>query len=281
MKRYIFSLIALIVFVSCENSTEIDYQLNAKTDNPIVTGAITMNPRQSWVQVQMPVNPLGNIAIEPMPLDESVKVYLCDETKKLTEFERTDSGYFFLPVNFLPQNKTLYSVKVESNNFEPVTSSLQLIPDAVSIDSVTYELFEWDYLAYKYHIDVYFTDSGAQNNYYRYIHQEYYGQNTGSEIDSQLPSVVYIFSDESSNGESVHIRFDVKRSENKVALDSIQINLLSFSKDLFLLSESLANYDGSIQDSFKDFPSPVYSNIENGYGIFGAYNKTKFVLIIK
>ena len=79
----------------------------------------------------------------------------------------------------------------------------------------------------------------------------------GSRTDDGFPDIVSSFS-----------------AENIVEgdLTSTQVRLLTVNKDMYKYFKSLELYRNSINNSLE--PIEIYSNVENGLGIFGAYSET-------
>lgn len=277
--KFIVIITILLLFISCENVSEIDFKLKETINTPIVTGMISLKPNQSWVQLQYPCPALNPFCVAENPDFNNAKVHLMHENEEVASFSPSDSGFFYLQESYTPKTNTEYYLKVTIDNEKLIVSEKQRIPLAAPIDSIKYELFEWDYMAYKYKIDFFFLDTPSEQNFYRYEHFAYYQNNESDGNANKLPSIAYIFTDEGKDGDNFQIRFHVNSTKNRNKLDSIKIVLYTFSPDLNKLSESMLNYDGSIQDTFTDFPSPLFSNMNNAYGCFGGYNKYTYTVL--
>ncbi len=57
------------------------------------------------------------------------------------------------------------------------------------------------------------------------------------------------------------------------------LTLYNLSPELFYFLESLSVQEFSLQDELED-PTMVYSNIVDGFGVFGAYSKKSKSIIL-
>ena len=79
----------------------------------------------------------------------------------------------------------------------------------------------------------------------------------------------YTFSDELFNGNIYNYTLEVEW--NTQSGNILFANLYSIDRSLYLLNQSLRKYNQNFGNPFAQ-PVNVYSNIENGYGIFSSYS---------
>jgi hypothetical protein len=97
-----------------------------------------------------------------------------------------------------------------------------------------------------------------------------------------LSNFQMIFSDKLFNGEQITMKITTDYQVNQYPADSV-----SFEVCLFNLSENYYKYATSFYNQVvadKDFyaePSPIFSNIEGGRGIFAAYSRSSKTITLK
>ena len=64
-------------------------------------------------------------------------------------------------------------------------------------------------------------------------------------------------------------------SQSKIVSAVVNVSVLNCSKDFYLYNKSVQESDGIGGNPFTD-PVQVYTNIQNGFGCFGAYNIDKW-----
>lgn len=164
-----------------------------------------------------------------------------------------------------------------------------------------------------------FTDSPSERNYYRLVVRETngfigswgYGGDEGAyyrvRIDHAIsllgsihviinphgnykedsflapaPNRFFVFNDDLFNGTDATVsayikkykppRFDLKE------FNLYKIELHTISKEYYLYEKSFRQFDHKYDDPFAE-PVQVFSNIENGYGVFAAYSVNKFTVV--
>jgi hypothetical protein len=81
----------------------------------------------------------------------------------------------------------------------------------------------------------------------------------------------HLFTDELSNGSS----YDVEFSVFQPYADSVSVDFILFSEDYYNYLISMIAYHEAERDPFSK-PINLYSNVSNGFGVFGAYQKFRF-----
>lgn len=84
-----------------------------------------------------------------------------------------------------------------------------------------------------------------------------------------------MFTDVLFNGKTKYEERDVDSyvySPDKEQIDSLLVILYSLSDDLYKFLISYKSYDNTRGAIIYDQPSLIYSNIRNGYGVFGSYS---------
>lgn len=173
---------------------------------------------------------------------------------------------------------------------------------------------EWSYKNRILKTKISFTDPPNEENFYRLVVRQNYGFYTGDKnlpynieipvllsnnniswIESDDPLLnpaededilgsytgneYNIFSDEKISGKEYELSFDLNFNGDYVdtiyhEFTHFTIQLQSISKDLYYYLISYSSYKMTDGNFFSE-PVLVYSNVENGLGIFGAFNSAK------
>ncbi len=128
---------------------------------------------------------------------------------------------------------------------------------AVAIEQIT--IGEDGFGGYYMYSDYYFETS------------EIFTQNGSADVDGTKYGSIFLFSDATFNGGQCV--FDASTYVPIESFDStiVVVSLMSLSEDYFKYKLSLEKYQETAGDPFAQ-PVQVYSNVENGFGIFGGYS---------
>ncbi len=222
-------------------------------------------------------------------------------------FEQTEKeGAFFTSENVAKVDKT-YRLEVSAEGFEDIEATTT-VPALVEIEEVqTTNVFteEGEYLDNAF-MNVSFSDP-VGDNYYEirayadviYADYEYYFDST---LNDYVPGDVIVTDtfrqeiyleyndplglDALGSGSSIFLEdglFEGNTAniklivyDNVIAGTEILVELISHSKDSYLYKTSRIKHEWSRDDPFSE-PVFVYSNVENGYGVFGAYRVSRFI----
>ncbi|MBI3135364.1 MAG: DUF4249 domain-containing protein [Bacteroidetes bacterium] len=213
----------------------------------------------------------------------------------LGDFVHESNGVYKVP-GYLPVAGMTYRIKVSSSGLTDVSAETNT-PAVISVTSVD-TLRKSDRMSY----EIKFNDDPAVTNYYAltltkmviyvddltgevyYYEDTYYStseiftQNGSADVDGTKWGSIFLFSDASFNGStcSFTAEQDIDDADSVV----VAIGLRSVSEDYFKYSVSHSKYQETQGDPFAQ-PVQVYTNVENGFGIFGAYSAFTDTLIIQ
>jgi hypothetical protein len=118
-----------------------------------------------------------------------------------------------------------------------------------------------------------FRDVANQANFYGV---KAYGKNNGQWIDlfpnDEKP---WVFSDKQMDGKEFVFNFD---GTIDLDSDSIKFRILQTNESFYLFHHSIYNY--APEDPFTE-ATPVYSNINNGLGIFSGYTYRDYMFALR
>lgn len=200
----------------------------------------------------------------------------------LGDFTHQGEGIYKLN-NYLPVAGQTYHLNVTHAGFDPVDAQTQT-PSVITINS-TDTLRKNDEMNYS----IKFSDNASTTNYYAiaiekiiigdfYQYSDYYfetseifTQNGSADVDGTKYGSIFLFSDATFNGGQCI--FDASTYNPAQSTDStiVVVSLMSLSEDYFKYKLSLEKYQETAGDPFAQ-PVQVYSNVENGFGIFGGYS---------
>jgi len=213
--------------------------------------------------------------------------------------------------NYMPKSGKSYQIKVNKLGFETATSEVLMPLDTavildVQVDSVQINDFGSILNYVRFNLD--FKDDGRIKNYYEitmlneyYEYQYDWSTSPPVVVDSSYRTdLVYleftnpileefqtygqnvVFNDELFNGKKYSMSFLFNHNQYWQNDELIAYSPFKFTVQMNNTSKSYYQYELSSQlqqwttgDPFAQ-PVTVYNNIENGFGIFGAYNTAVF-----
>lgn len=290
-------LLFLYCLVACEEPVELSEE--AIAPKMVVNGTFT--PSQPF-QVSLTRNKdlLTNQPTEFIT-DASVSI-LNEQGVLLKELAYTDNAllsYYSSP-NFKPTNGTAYQIEIQAPNF-PTIFSQDYIPmpvalDALEIDTLLVNTSE-ENPAYAVALTTTFSDPIGTDNYYHLqlfyksidgkTNSSGFVQNTEEglmplttlELQKDNPNVLIdfnkngvLFKDTSFNGEKTQLKFYASLDKKEAgAYPKIIGELRTVSKSYYTYYTSIT-YQLANQDRPFVEPITVFTNIDNGLGIFAGFS---------
>lgn len=205
--------------------------------------------------------------------------------------------------NFYPTANTEYEVKVKANSYDDV-EAINYIPQKVQIQDAYWVIKGTDEYGDPIHeTTVIFNDPPDEENYYEVIllqridssHYIYYGNYTEQPIndpailaegDWDYKPTTFFFSDNLFNGKQYSLK--IPGGGGSFDNDSTSVNgtyavLKTVSKEYYLFRKYWTrhyfnqNNDQHLDDPltllFLGEPIEMYTNVQNGYGIFAGYSQ--------
>ena len=207
----------------------------------------------------------------------------------------------------IPQDDFTYSIEVNHPDYESVfaettvPSSLELT-DLEIIDNTDGS----DTIFYDATLKLSFLDNGSQNNYYRirlFLNTEgeelIEDESEYEMVEKTYPLILYsndpslsqgipwdgytfsgrtaLFNDGMFNGQQKDISFDLQYKIAQLQYgDELFLQLTSFSEEGYNYFNSIELNSDGFGGPFGTEPVPIFSNVENGIGVFGSGNSTYF-----
>lgn len=207
--------------------------------------------------------------------DGNVKISSAQGTAQLIFNQNT--GYYELKTNSYPIIPgQVYKMTVTTINGDVATAETQVPFTAVPINTVTVEAITENYQTGD-RIKAFFTDEANSVNYYRIAASHcfvYNGQTDTIINDTQINE---LYSDLNHNGESSSLagKFYQTDSTQYYSTEYYDVFLYNCSQTYYNFYKSLKNYSG-VGISFPPPAEPtlMYTNVNGGFGCFGAYTRS-------
>jgi len=300
---YLFVFFVLLVFSSCEKKLDIDLP---DSEKHLVVNGIICPDSLFRIRISKSQNVLDNDPISY--ISDAIVELIVNGTDTVT-MEPYHEGIY--EVNIYPKVNDSYKLFVDNNELTPVTSNVTLLPPVpiTSIDtSIQYNTYDYGdgnyYGEYEIHFDISVSDDPSMDDYYFlavstiqpifedngfgqfYLSgfEEYYldydsndpvfKSNSQFTINGITGQVV---SDEIFNGTdytfSINTNFfPFYNIEGLNYNEPIQVivKLLTVNADIY---RYIISFNLNQETQYDPFAQPVqiYSNIENGLGIFSGY----------
>ncbi|HKM92711.1 MAG TPA: DUF4249 domain-containing protein [Prolixibacteraceae bacterium] len=292
MKSFILIVIfALLVITSCEKVIEID--LSEFDPEPVVNCLFCpnnyFNVKVSFSQILTDTsisNPVSNAMV-------SIQALKGGFTKNLPYQGNGDySDSLFFPV----QNET-YRLEVKIDGYKALTAidSLPIAPCVLGAELIKTNRFDPEDQDFKYHnIRVKLKDSLLYKNFYELRVYETRSENSYASVglksdesfiinegDQEFSENRILFSDELIEGQTINFTFNPKCLISNDSLWNIDFYVVAISEDFYKFRKtSIRHWAGyAKQDLFESIePVPMFTNIQNGYGVFAGYNYHKIRL---
>jgi len=289
------SLALLGVIASCEKEIVLKQD---EIDPRIVVNSIFTANDTIWVELSESRNVLFD---GPMPT-------ITDAALKLTDGNGTVLGYFthqsdgnyYMPA-VLPVAGNRYGITASKEGFKAV-SAFSSAPQLISINSIdTVSLSDLSEMEFT----IKFAENLAEKNYYSISITGYYGYedefgeivywennyfstkefyvvNGGGEIgdDGTKYGAEFYFSDDALSGDNISFTGRIYYFAEAEYPGFFVVKVASLSEELYKYKVTYANYLNTQGSPFAE-PVRVYSNIENGFGIFGGSSVLSDTLIIE
>lgn len=209
---------------------------------------------------------------------------------------------YYYTFNILPQVGSTYSISANHINYDPVFAHTT-IPNEIELSELEIIDNSDESDIYNARLNLSFFDNPSERNYYRvrlFRHTnneeetEYSHKRHALLLYSNDPSLSQgipwdgytfsgrraLFSDDLFDGIQKDISFDFEyKLEGVDNGDSLFLQLTSFSEEAYNYFNSMENNSGSFFGPFGTEPVPVFSNVENGAGIFASGNSIYFQIL--
>ena len=284
--KLVIAIISGILISSCEKEIPFDGKISAPR---LVLNAIVDLDSTFSIFLERSTFFLDNSSSTNLHITEGATVVVKNLSNNVsyTLTESTSGSRYDFP--FLVTPNTAYSIEVNHPDFNPISSQMRTL-SSVQILNLDTAIVQQNFES-KLRFELTWNDNPSEDNFY-FIHviqnsawdQGYFypmfletkdpavdnSQNT--DVDGSTYSTPYILiTDATFNGGQKTLRFETYNpyywSEEDIAL---RVELISMTKEVYLYRKSVGLHQN--QDFFSE-PVKVFSNILNGFGIFGFMSR--------
>lgn len=274
--------IVALISASCEKVVN-DIKVPEFQQKLVISGYISPDNAKNYISVSTNYRNYGDLwAVDTMG---KITVTLTDGINTIS-LDTTRSGYFFNSSDSPVKEGNTYTIKVntetglsaEASCTVPFRSNFDL-----SIDTTCSIRHIPGYGADLYvYSNIYFTDTQGEDNYYMFLCEQinYISKWASSPyiFEISVPEKAY-FNDKGRDGVRSKISLQTIGVGQDTDSSILKVYLLNTDKAYYEYQKSLANYNSG-EDPFTE-PSPLYSNITGGLGIFAAYTVDSLILKLK
>jgi len=295
-KQIIYLILFSLLYSSCREIIPIDLTKDQKL---VLNAMLQKNKVEAMVSLSLGINETS----EEVNYINNAELKFYEGTKLIgiVPFDKTlaINGYYSLSNLDLKYN-TDYTLVVKSAGYDSLVATTYIPEEPqlgdIVLSSQTLNDYDYSYETYLFGIDV--LDNQNQENYYgisdtaTYTYNDYnYETNQDTTyiyrnpiyMESQDPATelesnIILFNDELFNGKKYPFRVNIDKYQfNNNDTVSIDFYVFGLSKDYYLFRKTL-NFQ-SDQDNFSMLlgatPVQIYSNVQGGFGFFGAYSVAK------
>jgi len=206
---------------------------------------------------------------------------------------------YYYSYDALPQFGSTYSVEISHPNFETVYAQTK-VPNQIQLAELEIVDNSDQSEDYSSTLNLSFFDDPNTNNYYRInlYRNTQYEDESGEIVRKEYPLELFsndpsfsqgipfdgysfsgrrvFFSDDLFNGIQKEISFDFDYKIDYETKDTITLQLTSFSEEAFNYYNSMENNNDRFFSDIGTEPVPIFSNVENGAGVFASGNSVYF-----
>jgi hypothetical protein len=286
MKRAITFLVILVVillvFISCEKEAD-NIKYPVFKQKLVVYGILSPGNEKNYISVNSTINIYG-------PKFSIVKwgnmtATISNGTNEIS-LDTTIGGYVFRSSDFPVEEGKTYTLRIISD-FGLSAEASCTVPFRrnlnIEIDTTMRQYYDTPNTGNSYtwiNLDLYFNDFKGETNYYRLLsiinshrstEPKYNSRETGNEFS--------VLSDKGHDGEKFKITMPGYWKGALSDSTFLKAYLLNTDKAYYDYQKSLENYSSG-EDPFTE-PSPLYTNITGGLGIFAAYTVDSLIYRLK
>lgn len=274
MKKIIFALFVSISFLSCE--TFIDMEI--PNEGRKITINSIINDQDIPVVYLHRSRFILDATYEFEPIIQAT-VKLFKEGELVATLQEKELGVYIAP-GYVPEKGFQYTVEVTKAG--ETASAQTIIPNSVGcqlVDTIRVTNANMENIQEYLRFNLSVTDPGDQENYYMVtFYSSFYDYPISFHNSQQIVEngndqfLNYaVFSDKLINGTTKKLAFDIEINNFTEEINPVRIQFNSISKDMYLYYLRLSSY-WEAQNSFLAEPVMIYTNINNGLGIFGGFS---------
>lgn len=280
-KRLVNIIIILVILLS---SCEKPIVFTEEIKEPKLVINSFFNPDSTWtIYLSHSLTVIDQGELDPV---DNATVKLFENEEFIANLDLAANGKYVSAMKPLENKK--YRIEAEAPGYKKV-SSISNVPkesiQVLSIDTSRVNFFDEEYLKFKIEVN----DVGEELHYYGirlfgfnegYLSPVYFRSadpvlNVGSDYVESATFTNELFTNSVT---TIELSADVLMYDGSgFIFDRIILVIETFSEEAYLYNRSYEAYQTAIDDFFAQ-PVQVFSNIENGFGIFGGFRTLEYPL---
>jgi Domain of unknown function (DUF4249) len=260
-------LLLLIGFSSCELKREKEFVVPFEGKKLVAIGLINVDKGvEVFVTSTVPL-----ISGKQDSLKEVV-VNLFENDVSINELKK-DSGLFKTPSNLKIQDNKTYRIEVKATDYTPLSTNALKLPFPTKIEQIDWHFK--DSSKERIELNTLFNDAMGKN-YYAIKIERYYGDTLFQETSPERYRFIGpydVFNDELFDNKQAKITREVYAFDYRHKINRLKIRLYSLDEATYSFFKTIDTQDFVKGEYFLE-PTKVYSNIKNGYGVWGAYSSS-------
>lgn len=224
--------------------------------------------------------------------DAIVEIYEEDQHVATMDYQNDPDGRgYYQSIGLKPEVGKMYTLLVEKEGFKTIIARCKF-PAAPVVGGLELKKKEVKGNRYKGELTAQVMDNHNEENYYHVVLQRAGWEDPNSETSdyyyresfnlTNIPGAIegfdggYVFTDEGFNGMTKTVQCDLNTTydPNRIGFDHFKIEIRSVSKEYYDFSRSVYEQQHSPYNKFVE----IYSNVENGLGIFAGYNSVSMIV---
>ncbi len=291
MKNTIFTTIIFILLTGCSKDFSVDIN---DIEKRMVLYSLFTPDSVFRINLTEEASLNDNIFIYDFSVIDNavITIYENGQIIDTAKYNADDKLYF---TTVKPDYNKNYNIKVIAPNYNS-TEAVNSVPKKVEIDTII-DYKKENNIYYNHTVDIIFNDPKEEENYYLiYIGWISEGSNIPfieAKCQTNDPAIgewhnlmrqLPIFTDEIFNGQKYKLTFDIKVNGNSTETGDCLFQLFSVSKEFYLNFASYNNQQPEYGDDLMQMlesgltePIPIYTNVDNGLGVFAGYSVSRYI----
>lgn len=274
--QILFTICLLLTYTAC--TKDADVKLPTVESKLVISSFIS--PQDTMVKVQVTLSqPLynnSNSGQYSAVIDATVQISDGNITQLLAY--NSIENYYFADASLFPITSGItYLLTVSTPDGKNINASTT-VPNLNSTLTYTSQAINIPNSANSYNIEASWNDTPGTENFYRLSYYSKYFYE-GSSDTTYYSYYSGNFSDNGNDGKVFHENFEVYKDNSTSGVNDGEIYLVHASKEYYLFHNKLN--DAAFSDGPFSEPSPMYSNINGGFGVFAGYNQYKVLVFLQ
>lgn len=268
-KSIIFSIIFIMVTVSCKDKI-VDIELPKDATKLAVFGFLSADDTVTNIYVKN-TSPIYTQKKPSVVVGNAVVKITNNNKEYILPFDKEKNAYSLHKNKLKIVGGETYTLKVSASGYDDVSSTITIIKDVnKTLEFVSFYKEKKNYEE-KIKIGVKWKDDESKKNYY-VLRMNIDEDKTNDHYDTYSYSHVYFYKDANWNGKEKYSNDLYFSYEEGLQKKNITVALINADEHYYLYHKKANEFYQFGENPFSE-PVLVYSNINNGVGVFCSYSK--------